>query len=166
MHVAASCAPALLCFLLLNCALRLDPALQELPFQHDHAQGVPSAGRRLHRGAQALGANAAHRHGFCFPSLQHAACEWACCGSCCGGMGSGVRRPRRLIASCSCSVAALPRSSFNPLACSMPAAFALVELADRAGVPPGALNVLSGSAQPISDALMASEVVSGTVAPT
>lgn len=44
------------------------------------------------------------------------------------------------------------------------AAFALVELAERAGVPPGALNVLSGAAQPISDALMESEVVSAAAA--
>ena len=40
-----------------------------------------------------------------------------------------------------------------------PAAFALAELAERAGVPPGALNVVSGDAPPISDALMASPVV-------
>lgn len=52
-----------------------------------------------------------------------------------------------------CAVVLKP-SELTPLT-----AFALVELAERAGVPPGALNVLSGSAQPISDALMASEVV-------
>ena len=40
-------------------------------------------------------------------------------------------------------------------------AFALAELAERAGLPPGVLNILSGDAKAIGDALMQSNEVGG-----
>lgn len=72
---------------------------------------------------------------------------------------TGARAGTRL-RGCACLCAAAARHHLpHPPPLPATAAFALAELAERAGVPSGALNVLTGDAKTIGDAMLESTVV-------